>query len=266
MTTPRTRAVRLVLLALLLLLGAGCRERIQHGLDERAANELQTVLAERGVPARKVAEGGKKPTWSLEVEGARAPDAVRVLAELGLPRAPEETGCDVFGGSALVRTPLEEQVCRVRALERGLEKTLQELDGVLVARVHLVLPAAPRYGQPAPPGKASAMLRVLPGRGPAVRATAASLERFIAGAVEGLAPADVSLLVDEAPGRPVDGGAPPSRPGGLRAVALVLAGLVVGLSLVQVTLALRLRRLRLRLALRSAPSAPSEPEAVRSAA
>ncbi len=85
---------------LLLVCTAACRERIQHGLDERQANELQTVLVERGLDARKVPEAGKKPTWAIEVSEEQASDAVRILAELGLPRPAAETGCDVFGGGA----------------------------------------------------------------------------------------------------------------------------------------------------------------------
>ena len=174
-------------LFLLLLLGAtACRERIQHGLDERQANELQTVLVGRGLDARKVPESGKKPTWAIEVADEQAPNAVRVLAELGLPRPVAETGCDVFGGGGLVRTPVEEQVCRVRVLERGIEKTLQTMDGVLVARVHLVVPPPPRPGQTPVPSKASAMLRVEPGHAAKLRPSHDALRALIAGGVEGL--------------------------------------------------------------------------------
>jgi hypothetical protein len=86
-------------------------------------SELQTVLVERGLDARKVPEAGKKPTWAIEVSEEQASDAVRILAELGLPRPAEETGCDVFGGG-LIRSPVEEQLFRVQVLERGMERTL----------------------------------------------------------------------------------------------------------------------------------------------
>ena len=139
-------ARRCVLLLLVWL--TGCQDRIQHGLDERQANELQRVLVERGLDARKVPEAGKKPTWAIEVAEEQGSAAVRILAELGLPRPVEETGCDVFGSGGFVRTPLEEQLCRGRMLERGLEKTLQTVEGVLFARVHLVVPPPARFGQP----------------------------------------------------------------------------------------------------------------------
>lgn len=202
-------APRCCLIFLLLLGATACRERIQHGLDERQANELQAVLIERGLDARKMPESGKKPTWSIEVRDEQSSDAVRILAELGLPRPAEEVGCDVFGGGGLVRTPVEEGVCRVRVMERGLEKTLQTVDGVLLARVHLVVPAPPRPGQVPGPSKASAMLRVAPGNATRVRQASETLRTLIAGGVEGLAPESVSLLVDEVSSRvevPTGGG------------------------------------------------------------
>jgi type III secretion protein J len=248
-------------LALLMWLGtAACRERIQHGLDERQANELQTVLLERGLEARKVPEGGKKPSWSIEVEEAQASAAVRILAELGLPRPVAETGCDVFGGGGLLRTPLEEQLCRTRVLERGIEKTLQEMEGVLVARVHLMVPPPARPGQVQGPAKASAMLRTAPGQTERLRQAQEHLQALIAGGVEGLSPGAVSLLVDEASTRgefsPASGPSP-SRfrvlLGGLGAMVTVLAA-----ALVFLTLRLRAAQPRAKAAA-VAPPAPTRP-------
>ncbi|AKQ64352.1 Type III secretion bridge between inner and outermembrane lipoprotein [Myxococcus hansupus] len=245
-------------LPLLLCLGlTACRERIQHGLDERQANELQSVLVERGLDARKVPEAGKKPSWSIEVSDEQASDAVRILAELGLPRPQEEVGCDVFGGGGLVRTPVEESVCRVRVLERGLEKTLQSVEGVLLARVHLVVPPPPRVGQAPGPSKASAMLRVSQGSASRVRQSSETLKVLLAGGVEGLAPDAVSLLVDEVSTRvevPAGSGVSPLTR--LRALLAVLGLMVTGLAVVLVLVTLRMRHYRDRTV---APAAPARP-------
>lgn len=245
-------------LCLLWLLGtAACRERIQHGLDERQANELQTVLVERGLDARKMPETGKKPTWAIEVEEAQASDAVRILAELGLPRPMEETGCDVFGGGGLIRSPLEEQLCRVRVLERGLEKTLQGVEGVLLARVHLMVPPPPRPGQAAAPAKASAMVRTAPGQAGRIRQAQEQLRALIAGGVEGLAPEAVALMVDEVATR-VEVSAPRSSPLlRLRVLLAVMGVVVTGLAVALVFLAMRLRAYQAEA--ERAPAAPPVP-------
>ncbi|KFE63447.1 flagellar M-ring protein FliF [Hyalangium minutum] len=236
-----TFAVRRCLCLFMLLCTAACRERIQHGLDERQANELQTVLAERGLDARKVPEAGKKPTWAIEVEEAQASDAVRILAELGLPRPAEEMGCDVFGGGGLIRSPVEEQLCRGRVLERGVEKTLQGVDGVLLARVHLMVPPPPRPGQASAPAKASAMLRTAPGQAARIRQAQEQLRALIAGGVEGLSPDSVALMVDEASTRvevTVPGSSPLMR---LRVLLVVMGVVLTALAVALVFLALRLR-------------------------
>jgi type III secretion protein J len=231
-------------LFVLLLCATGCGERIQHGLDERQANELQTVLVERGLDARKVPEAGKKPTWAIEVAEAQSSDAVRILAELGLPRPAAEEGCDVFGGAGLVRSPVEEQLCRVRVMERDLEKTLQTVEGVILARVHLVVPAPPRPGQQPVPAKGSAMLRVAPGYAEQVKGSRELLRALIAGGVEGLAPESVSLMVDEVSTRvvaPTPSGSPLTR---MRVLLTVLSLLVTGLSVGLILMTLRLRHFR----------------------
>jgi type III secretion protein J len=247
-------------LFVLLLCATGCRERIQHGLDERQANELQTVLVERGLDARKVPEAGKKPTWAIEVTEEQSSDAVRILAELGLPRPAADEGCDVFGGSGLVRTPVEEQLCRVRVMERGLETTLQTVEGVILARVHLVVPPPPRPGQQAVPSKASAMLRVAPGHAEQIKGSREMLRSLIAGGVEGLSAESVSLMVDEVSTRvvaPTPATSPLTR---LRVLLTVMALFVTGLSVGLILMTLRLRHYRAMAEARpTTPSAPARP-------
>lgn len=252
---------RRCLLPILLLLGAtACRERIQHGLDERQANELQTVLAGRGLDARKVPESGKKPTWAIEVDDEQSSNAVRILAELGLPRPAAETGCDVFGGGGLVRTPVEEQVCRVRVMERNIEKTLQTMEGVLVARVHLVVPPPPRPGQTPTPSKASAMLRVEPGHAAKLKQAQEKLQALIAGGVEGLAPESVSLLVDEVHLQAEVPAQEGSALGRLRILLAVLGLVVTGLAVALVLVTLRMRDFRARAEKPvAAPPVPARP-------
>lgn len=247
-------------LFLLLLCATGCQERIQHALDERQANELQRVLIERGLDARKVPETGKKPTWAIEVREEQSSDAVRILAELGLPRPVEEEGCDVFGGGGLVRTPVEEQLCRVRVMEQGLEKTLQTVEGVHLARVHLVVPPPPRPGQPPVPAKASALLRAAPGHAEALKGSREVLRALLAGGVEGLSPEAVSLMVDEVSTQVVTPPPVSSPLTRLRVLLAVLCLAVTALSMGLIWTVLRLRGLRDQEAARvSVPPTPARP-------
>jgi len=216
---------------LVLLAGAACGARIQHGLDERQANELASVLSERGFDARKVEEEGRRPTWAIEVSPEQAPDAVRVLAELGLPRPRNEGFRDVFK-PGLVPDPLEQHVRFLEAAAGELAQTRGAVDGVAWARVHLVVPAAGRSGLPAAPAKAAAHLRIRPGALDRVLALRPALKDLIASGVEGLSPDAVTLVVTEVVSSvPAPRMQPPSGRHLLLVGALATAALVVGATL-----------------------------------
>lgn len=238
------------------LLLAGCSARIQHGLDERQANEIETVLVERGLAAQKVIEPGKKPTWAIEVEDDQASDAVRILAELGLPKQKTEGFGDVFGKGSLVPSVTEERAMYLQALTGELARTLEAVDGVISARVHLVLPSAARTtGEPLGLSKAAAFLRVRPGQAEKVNGARDELKALIAGSVEGLAPELVTLMVNE-----ISSNVPPpaARPSSLSRLRGLLVVLGVGVSLmgaILVALTFRLRAYRLELDVLRTPAA-----------
>jgi type III secretion protein J len=238
------------LIALLFL--AGCHARIQHGLDEAEANEIQTVLLEHGFDPRKVPEGGKKPSWAIEVRDEHAAPATRVLSELGLPRK----RLNGFSGMemGLVPTPTQERAAQLNALSEELSRTLQSIAGVTLARVHLVVPQPARPGQAPQKAKASAFLRVRPGYGAQVKGMEEELRGLLSGSVEGLSPEEVSLVVNE-----VVSAVPTVPPSSLstQKVRWLVAGLgmlVTLLSLGLMVVGLRMRVLRVQAPI-GAPSA-----------
>ncbi len=181
-------------------LALACASPIQHGLDERDANELVSVLTTRGFDARKSLEKGKKPTWAIEVEGDRATDALRVMAELKLPRAQKLTTAKIAGEPALIETPLIERLRQLEGQEGDLEQSLETLDGVTSAAVELVVPPPPRPGAAAVPSKASVLLRVSGESLERVQHQRAELRALVAASVDGLLADDVVLVIDEVQG------------------------------------------------------------------
>lgn len=183
-------------LAAVFLVALGCASRVQHGLDERQANEIQSVLVERGFAARKVVEDGRPPTWAVEVSGADASEAVRVLAALGLPR-PRPAGVKELLRPGLVPDPLEQHVLLLEAQSGELARTLEGVDGVLSARVHLVRATLGRSGTTASPAKAAVYLRIQSAAHGHLSTMREELKALIAGSVEGLEPAAVTLVLSE---------------------------------------------------------------------
>lgn len=234
-------------------LSSACSARIQQGLEERQANEIISALSERGIEATKELEGGKKPTWAIEVSRGDSTDAVRLLTELGLPRVRVDGFGDVFGKGSLVPTATEERALYLQALSGELSRTLESMEGVTSARVHLVLPPPPRPGQPTVESKASAFLRVRPGARARLQNRDEELKALIAGSADGLRIDNVTILLDEIVPAPIKTDTRSPAEARLRAVAFVLFGLVLVLAALVVFLVLRLRAFR--------ASAPSNPDA-----
>jgi type III secretion protein J len=232
--------IRIVLLSSLCLLLSACATQIQHGLEERDANEIVSVLVARGFDARKVPEKGKKPTWAIELEDGDATEAMRVLTELKLPRPQRLKTQTLAQTSSLIDTPGAERLRQLEAQEGDIEESLETMDGVTSAAVELVVPASPRPGQPAVPSKAAVLLRVQPDALERLQMQRAELRALVAAAVDGLKSDDVVLVID-----PVTMPAVVSRPAApdsMRPLVVVLGATLTALAFLLVVLAWRLKK------------------------
>ncbi|MEW5739554.1 MAG: flagellar M-ring protein FliF [Myxococcota bacterium] len=253
------------LLAVAVLFLSACSVQIQHGLDERDANEIISALDARGFEARKVPEKGKKPTFAIELDEKRATEAMRVLTELKLPR-PQRLKTQTLAQSVgLIETPAAERLRQLEAQEGDVEESLETMDGVTSAAVELVVPPAPRPGVTPTPSKASVLLRVHPDAVERMQQQRAELKALVAAAVDGLKADDVVLVIDPvtlpAPTVTLPSAAPSLRP---LVIALGIALSVVAMLLV--FLAWRLKQARKqasaaaeKAATAAAPPAPAQP-------
>ncbi len=146
---PRHRLIwhnsilRLTFLALLLLLG-GCKVELYTGLQEQEGNEMLALLLKHGIQSEK--QPGKDNMVSLFIEEDQTARAVEILSRHGYPKTRFSTINDVFSDDGLVSTPFEERTRYIYGLSQEVSETLSKIDGVLVARVHIVLPTEPSSG------------------------------------------------------------------------------------------------------------------------
>jgi type III secretion protein J len=201
-TTPtpppsKPREELLLLLALLALAGCG-RDEVVHGLDEAQANEVVVALDERGVSSEKRREEGTEERWAVAVAASAAPEAQRILAERELPRPRPPGFGEVFGKGSMVPTPTEERALYLHAVAGELARSVEAVDGVVTARVHLALPPADllRTG-PAPAPRAAVLVKTRPGARSRVEPLAPGIQALVAGAIAGLEPSSVSVVVAE---------------------------------------------------------------------
>ena len=140
------------------LLLAGCGESVElhRQLSEQEANEVIAELADKQIRAQKV------PAKDGVIVRVRANDisrAVRTLEAVGLPKVTRATLGDIFRKEGFISTPLEESARYIYALSQELEATLSNIDGVIVARVHVVLPERVAPGEPVQPASASVFIK-----------------------------------------------------------------------------------------------------------
>src|SRR5512144_736127 len=226
----------------ILLLAACAGEEILHGLDEAQANRVVVALAEAGVQGRAERGDRDEAGFTVAVDSADAGRARRVLAERELPRQRPPGFAEVFSKGSLVPTPVEERALYHHALAGELSRSLETLDGVVEARVHLALPAPdPLRPEAGRPPRAGVLVKVRPEARPRLEALEAGIRSLVAGAAEGLDPASVSVVLADAAARP------PAPPPGRRSPLLLgLAGGVAaaGLALAAAALWGRLRPAR----------------------
>jgi len=200
--TRGSGGVRLVFVAVVALAAVGCSTNILHGVDERSANEATAALERAGIGAEKLpdegAAAGAGATYTIRVAHADGTRAVDLLRALGLPHDRRRGFAETYGQPSLIPTPSEERARYVDALAGEIERTLESADGVVSARVHLVLEESDPLAADAKPrsaARAAVLLKARPGAAPF---SAAEVQKLVAGSVAGLEAAAVSVVMTPA--------------------------------------------------------------------
>jgi type III secretion protein J len=248
------KLARRVALAAMLLPGAACSANILHGVDERAANEATASLERAGIGAEKVSDEGAASgggaTYTIRVASADGTRAVDLLRALGLPRDRRRGFSETYGQPSLIPTPSEDRARYLDATAGEIERTLETVDGVVSARVHLVLeesdPLAIDAKQKSP-ARAAVLIKARSGPAPI---SDLEVQKLVAGSVAGLDPAAVGVVVTPAadPGEAAAAALAPVGPiritPGTRPLLLgALAGVLLLLALLAALLLVTARRL-----------------------
>lgn len=188
---------RRVSLALACALVAGCGETsVVQGVSELEANRAVSALDRAGIAARKEADeaaGGGGATFHVTVGASEAAQAMSVLAAHELPRREEPGFSESYGARSLVQSAAEERARGAQAIAGELARTIESMDGVLDARVHVALPEPSDLlvGDAGAPRPTASVFIKYAGAQPYDEA---QVQRLVASAVEGMRREDVTVV------------------------------------------------------------------------
>ncbi len=161
-------------------------ETLYSGLDSEDVTRIGAVLNEAGV-SFDISTDGK----TIKVPTGRTARARMLLAEKGLPRS-DNAGYELFDKmGSLGLTSFMQEVTRIRALEGEIARTIQTLNGIKAARVHLVLPDPGSFRSKRQAPSASVVIRA--GSGGKLK-SASAIRHLVAGAIPGLSIDRVSVM------------------------------------------------------------------------
>ncbi len=161
-------------------------ETLYSGLDSEDVTRIGAVLNEAGV-SFDISTDGK----TIKVPTGRTSRARMLLAEKGLPRS-DNAGYELFDKmGSLGLTSFMQEVTRIRALEGEIARTIQTLNGIKAARVHLVLPDPGSFRSKRQAPSASVVIRA--GSGGKLK-SASAIRHLVAGAIPGLSIDRVSVM------------------------------------------------------------------------
>ncbi len=180
-----------VLAGLLALALAGCSMQLHQDLSESEANMIISALKVSGIDAGKQAMKDKK--WAVSVAESDFAAAVLVLHDYNLPPAPFNGLGQVFKREGMLATPTEERARLMYAVSEELMRTIRSFDGVVDARVHVVVPSTEALVDKVQPASVSVLVKTLPEF--ELKDAVTEIRALVVNAVEGLDPARVSVVL-----------------------------------------------------------------------
>ncbi|NDL63371.1 type III secretion system inner membrane ring lipoprotein SctJ [Acerihabitans arboris] len=156
MITVLVRKFLAPLALLALLAGCGDNSVLFSGLAENDANDIIAALNQHHIAVQKQIE---KTGVAITIDANDIERSVQILNSAGLPRKARTNLGEVFQKSGVISSPMEERARYIYALSQEVESTLAQIDGVVVARVHVVLPERIAPGEPVQPASASVFIK-----------------------------------------------------------------------------------------------------------
>lgn len=185
----------------LILMASACgKAELYHGLTEKDANEILVALQQSNVPANKIKQTAQNvESWTIQVQSKEMAKAQQLLVHQNLPR-PRAPGLEeICKEKGLIPTPAEEK-CRYMLGKKGEIKNalMQNIPEVVDVDAILSIPEEAEFpveGAEKKRPSASIVVKLRPTPNIQQTVNEAKIQRFVANAVEGLDPRDVTVIL-----------------------------------------------------------------------
>ncbi len=141
----------------LALTGCDKEATLYSSLEESQANAVIAALIDAGLEATKTP--GDEGTWNVSIRQADFAAAANLCERRGIPRRKFNGVGDVFKKTGMVSSPSEERIRFMDAIAQDLARTISMIDGVVDARVHVVLPENDPFAKNTLPSSAAVAIR-----------------------------------------------------------------------------------------------------------
>jgi flagellar M-ring protein FliF len=179
-------AVMAILSVAALYLGKPQREVLYSGLSRDDVGRIGSALRDAGMEFDVSADGA-----TVNVNFGEAPRARMQLASKGLPQN-SDSGYEIFNKvGSFGLTSFMQDVTKTRALEGELARSIQTMNGIRSARVHLVLPDRGSFRNDQQSASASVVISTVL---PSDSAPSQAIRLLVAAAVPGLKLGNVNVL------------------------------------------------------------------------
>lgn len=159
-------------------------------METKDAGEVAAKLKEQKIQYE--VQENKQGTTIL-VPSKNVHDARLQLASEGLPRG--NKGFEIFDDSKLGVTEFQNKVNYLQALQGELTRTIEQIESVEKARVHIVLPEDSLYKKNEKPATASIMLRLKP-QAELSKKEIKGIVNLTANSIQGLKPENITIVDD----------------------------------------------------------------------
>ena len=170
---------------------SGCgKVELYSALPEQEVNEMLAALLKAEIPGDKFA--GKDNTYGIRVPKDDVEQSVLLLKSKGHPRRIYSGLGDIFAKSGVVSSSVEQEARYTYAITQELSETLEHIDGVLAARVHVAL-AQSSPGQKPQKAVASTFIKYDPSYD--VEGLKPQIKDLVANSVSGLSYDNIAVVL-----------------------------------------------------------------------